>query len=63
MFGMGKKNKEVDVRLTQKELDKITSGMSRKERKEFMKRQNAAEVDRFTDAMIWGSIFMDDDDD
>ena len=38
MFG-SKKNKEYDVRLTEKQMQQITKDMSRSERKDFEKRQ------------------------
>ena len=39
-----KKNKEYDVRLTEKQLQQLTKDMSRSERKEFEKRQRQAEA-------------------
>ena len=59
MFG-SKKNKEYDVRLTEKQMKQITKDMSRSERKEFEKRQKQAEADRQWEAMIMSELFMDD---
>ncbi len=59
MFG-SKKNKEYDVRLTEKQVKELTQNMSRQERKEFGKRQRQAEADRQWDAMIMSELFMDD---
>ena len=59
MFG-SKKNKEYDVRLTDKQIQQITKDMSRSERKEFNKRQRQMEADRQWDAMIMSELFMDD---
>ena len=59
MFG-AKKNKEYDVRLTEKQLQQITKDMSRSERKEFEKRQRQAVADRQWDAMILSELFLDD---
>lgn len=58
MFG-SKKNREYDVRLTEKQLQQIAKDMSRSERKEFEKRQRHAEADRQWDAMIMSELFMD----
>ncbi|MBR1524454.1 MAG: hypothetical protein IJ641_08365 [Lachnospiraceae bacterium] len=41
MFG-SKKNKEYDIRLTEKQVKELTKTMSRGERKEFEKRQRQA---------------------
>ena len=54
-----KKNREYDVRLTEKQLQQIAKDMSRSERKEFEKRQRQAEADRQWDAMIMSELFMD----
>ena len=59
MFG-SKKNKEYDVRLTEKQLQQITKDMSRSERKEFEKRKRQAEADRQWDVMIMNELFMGD---
>lgn len=58
MFG-AKKNKEYDVRLTEKQVRELTQNMSRQERKEFEKRQRQAEADRQWDAMIMRELFRD----
>ncbi len=59
MFG-SKRKKEVDVRLTDKQLKEVLKNMSRKERKEFVKRQRRAEADRDWDALLLSELFMDD---
>ena len=56
MFG-SKKNKEYDIRLTEKQVKELTKTMSRGERKEFEKRQRQAESDRQWDAMIMNELF------
>ncbi|MCD8117929.1 MAG: hypothetical protein LUE29_00310 [Lachnospiraceae bacterium] len=56
-----RKKKEKDVRLSEKELNKLKSGMSRSERKEFEKRQKKAEEDRFWNEIMFAATFMDDD--
>ncbi len=56
MFGFGK-SKQSDVRLTEKEIKKLTSTMSRSERKEFERRQKQARADREWDMLImWSSV-------
>lgn len=59
MFGFGK-SKEYDVRLTEKQMRDLTANMTRRERKEFNKRQREAESDREWDALMMAEIFMDD---
>ena len=59
MFGFGK-SKEYDVRLTEKQMRNLTANMTRRERKEFNKRQREAESDREWDALMMAEIFMDD---
>ncbi len=59
MFGFGKK-KEYDVRLTEKQLQEITSKMSKSERKEFERKQREVEKDREWDAMLMAELFYDD---
>ena len=59
MFG-SKKNKEYDIRLTEKQVKELTKTMSHGERKKFEKRQRQAEADRQWDAMIMSELFMDD---
>ncbi|MCR5598099.1 MAG: hypothetical protein K6G19_07990 [Lachnospiraceae bacterium] len=59
MFGF-RKNKEYDVRLTEKQMKELTQNMSKKERKEFDKRQRQAEADRDWDAMMMADLFFDD---
>lgn len=57
MFGI---RKEVDVRLTEKEIQKLTKNMSRSERKDFERRQKKARDDRERDALMMMEVFMDD---
>ena len=59
MFGFGK-NKEYDVRLTEKQMQELTKNMTRQERKEFNKRQKQAHADREWDALMMTELFMDD---
>jgi len=59
MFGFGK-SKEYDVRLTEKQMRELTRNMSKKERKEFDRRQIQAEADRDWDALMMSELFMDD---
>jgi len=55
MFGFGK-NREYDVRLTEKQMQELTKNMSKKERREFDKRQR----DRDWDILIMSELFRDD---
>ncbi len=59
MFG-SKKNKEQDVRLTEKQIREMKENMSWQERREFDRRQRQEEADRHWDAMIMSELFMDD---
>lgn len=59
MFGFGKSNKTYDVRLTEKEIKEIEKNMSRSQLKEFRKRQQQAESDRFWDAMMLAELLDD----
>ena len=59
MFGFGK-NREQDVRLTEKEIKELKKNMSRSELKEFEKRQKRAESDRFWDAVCMAELLEDD---
>lgn len=59
MFGFGK-SKEYDVRLTEKQMRELTRNMSKKERKEFDRRQIQAEADRDWDTLMMLELFMDD---
>lgn len=59
MFGFGK-NKEYDVRLTEKQMRELTQNMSKQERKEFEKRQKQAQSDRDWDAFMMAELFFDD---
>ncbi|MCD7709133.1 MAG: hypothetical protein LUI02_04590 [Clostridiales bacterium] len=56
MFG----KRETTVKLTEKEMEKLMAGMTRQERKEFLKRQRRAEDDRISEALMFAEI-MDDD--
>ena len=56
MFG---KSKDVDVRLTEKQVRELTKNMSKSERREFEKKQRQAEDDRLWDAMIMSELFDD----
>lgn len=59
MFGF-EKNKEYDVRLTEKQMRELTQNMSKQERKEFEKRQKQAHADREWDALMMTELFVDD---
>ena len=59
MFGFGK-NKEYDVRLTEKQIKNLTKNMSKSERKDFEKRQKQARDDREYDTLMMMEVFMDD---
>ncbi len=58
MFGFGKK-KEYDVRLTEKQIRELTKNMSRRDRKEFEKKQRRAQADREWDALMMAEVFSD----
>lgn len=60
MFGFGKA-KQSDVRLTEKEIKKLTSTMTRSERKEFERRQKQAKADREWDMLIMADMLDDED--
>ncbi len=59
MFGFGKK-KEYDVRLTEKQIQELTKTMSRRDRKEFEKKQRRAQADREWEALMMAEVFSDD---
>lgn len=59
MFGFGK-NKEYDVRLTEKQIRDLTKNMSKSERRAFEKKQRQAEDDREWDQLMMMGIFMDE---
>ncbi len=59
MFGFGK-GKEYDVRLTEKQMQDLTKNMTKREKKDFDKRQRRAQADREWDAMMEMEFFMDD---
>ena len=61
LFGLFSSNDEHDVRLTDKEIEKLPKNMSRAEKKDFWRRQKEAERDRIDEeAWLWA---MGDDDD
>ena len=60
MFGFGKREKEFDVRLTEKQIKDLTKNMSKKELKEFDQRQKQAEADKDWDALLMMDLFSDD---
>ncbi|MCD8118673.1 MAG: hypothetical protein LUE29_04195 [Lachnospiraceae bacterium] len=55
-----RKKKEQDVRLSEKELSKLKSSMSKSERKVFEKRQRDAEEEKFFDEMAFLMAFWDE---
>ena len=59
MFGFGK-SKEYDVRLTEKQMRELTQNMSKRERKDFEKRQKRAQSDKEWDMLMMAELFMDD---
>ena len=59
MFGFGR-DKDRDVRLTEKQIRELTKNMSRSELREFERKQEEAEADRQWDAMIFSTLFDDD---
>lgn len=60
LFGLFSSD-EHDVRLTDKEIEKLTRNMSRSEKKEFYRRQEEMERDR-ADKEAWLWAMSDDDD-
>ncbi len=60
MFGFGKSSKDVDVRLTEKQMQELMQNMSKQERKEFVRKQKQAQSDREWDALMMTELFMDD---
>ncbi|MBE5844535.1 MAG: DUF4337 domain-containing protein [Butyrivibrio sp.] len=61
LFGLFSSD-EHDVRLTDKEIEKLTKDMSRSEKKEFWRRQRELEKDR-EDREAWLWAMGDEDDD
>ena len=59
MFGFGKE-KEYDVRLTEKQVEELEKNMTKQERKEFEKRQKKARDDWEWEAMLMAEFFFDD---
>ena len=59
MFGFGGKNKEYNVRLTEKEMRNITKNMSKLERKSFEKRQERTRSEMETDLLMFMEAFID----
>ncbi len=62
IFGLFSSDDEHDVRLTDKEIEKLTKNMSRSEKKEFYRRQEELERDR-EDRAAWNWAMGEDDDD
>ncbi|MDO4961489.1 MAG: hypothetical protein Q4E57_06515 [Eubacteriales bacterium] len=60
MFGFGKKNRTFDVRLTEAELKAVMKDMSKKELKEFKRRQKEAQSDAFWDDVLFWEAMEDD---
>ena len=58
MLGFGK-SKEYDVRLTEKQMQELAKNMTKRERKEFDKRQKQAKSDREWDALMMAELFLD----
>ena len=59
MFGFGR-DKDRDVRLTEKQIRELTKNMSRRELREFERKQEEAEADRQWDEMMFSTLFDDD---
>ncbi len=62
LFGMFSSNDNHDVRLTTKEVEKLTKNMTRAEKKDFWRRQKELEDERISDE-AWAWAMFDDDDD
>ena len=62
LFGLFSNDDEHDVRLSEKEIEKLTKNMSRSEKKEFYRRQDELERDR-ADRNAWNWAMGDEDDD
>lgn len=61
MFGFGrKKNNDKFVKLSDKEIKKLEKGMSKKELKEFRKRQKDARSDALWEETIMQELFDED---
>ncbi len=59
MFGF-RKSKEYNVRLSEREMRELTKNMSKRDRKEFNRRQEQAEMDAFEDMIMYMEVFADD---
>ncbi len=59
MFGFGKE-KERDVRLTEREIRDLKKNMTRSERREFEKRQERAQADREWEEIMLFDLFEED---
>lgn len=59
MFGSGR-DKEKNVRLTEREIRELTKNMSRSERREFERRQERAQADREWDEVMLFDLFEDE---
>ncbi len=57
MFGL---NKDVDVKLTEKQFREVTKNMSKQERRDFERKQRQAQSDREWDALMMMEAFMND---
>ena len=63
IFGLFSSDDEHDVRLTDREIEKLTKNMSRSEKKEFYRRQEELERDREDrEAWHWAMGDWDEDD-
>ncbi len=59
MFGFGRE-KERDVRLTEREIRDLKKNMTRSERREFEKRQERAQADREWEEIMLFDLFEED---
>ncbi len=64
LFGLFSDDDEHDVRLTDREIEKLTKNMSWSEKREFYRRQDELERDRADkEAWLWAMGADDDEDD
>ncbi|SEM18847.1 hypothetical protein SAMN04487770_12818 [Butyrivibrio sp. ob235] len=62
LFGLFSNDDEHDVRLTDREIEKLTKNMSRSEKKEFYRRQDEMERNRADkEAWLWAMGDWDED--
>ena len=59
MFGSGR-DKEKNVRLTEREIRELTKNMTRSERREFERKQERARADREWDEIMLFDLFEDE---